>query len=556
MSSTANSMDSRSFHSLQSPHDELKQEEQAELDLSCARRALHNLDIMNEVFKHLSLELDSVDRNSDGAPSIARRTLLDAACSCRSFEEPALSAMWRVMPSVFPLLKLLPSFIEVNDTYILEEVGVDDWTKFAKRARQVQVLLLRENHDAISPLALIRLQQLHGQPILPALLKISILEDFDVSSFVPLLVLSPSVRSIELRDNSIIKEEFFRSFRASILAQAPLITHLNLNSTSHPLDPSFILTLHSLCDLELGMGQGNLSVTFMIGLGRLHSLRHLTLKMGLYIPPITKQGPAATLNDRFSEFASDMQKLKLFATLESFSLFGRPASTLITLAYMYPLSLKSLNIQDAHDFSSIQIMRKNSTLISLGSIARNLKTFTMKQSSSGGLPDLRSFRSLQLLEILELSGGSAKVTDDDMSTLATNMPHLKILVLPSLCGVDHPSIKFIWCPDTLPSKLECLKICVYKSVGSFAKLPPLPNIIIPKPQAHLFLRTLSISSYFGAQEYEKINQLAKLINYAFPKLNFVEAYGLNAKKECWGRVELFRATLREVCDNIEQEYKE
>jgi len=44
-----------------------------------------------------------------------KRTLFHAAQACRAFVEPALDALWRVLPSLLPLLKLLPSFRIANN---------------------------------------------------------------------------------------------------------------------------------------------------------------------------------------------------------------------------------------------------------------------------------------------------------------------------------------------------------------------------------------------------------------------------------------------------------
>lgn len=44
--------------------------------------------------------------------------LLWAALTCKTFLEPALDVLWRTMNSLIPLLKLLPSFQLVLDTYV------------------------------------------------------------------------------------------------------------------------------------------------------------------------------------------------------------------------------------------------------------------------------------------------------------------------------------------------------------------------------------------------------------------------------------------------------
>ena len=53
----------------------------------------------------------------------AKKALFYAAQACRVFLEPALDALWRVLPSLLPLLKLLPSFRVENDVGVSQEIG-------------------------------------------------------------------------------------------------------------------------------------------------------------------------------------------------------------------------------------------------------------------------------------------------------------------------------------------------------------------------------------------------------------------------------------------------
>lgn len=50
--------------------------------------------------------------------SVARQTLLAAATTCNAFKNCALDALWRVIPSLIPLLQLFPSFAMVDDIYV------------------------------------------------------------------------------------------------------------------------------------------------------------------------------------------------------------------------------------------------------------------------------------------------------------------------------------------------------------------------------------------------------------------------------------------------------
>ena len=69
-----------------------------------------NEDILHLIFEHFDLQ--------PGSPTIVqtRKDLLLAAKTCKAFVEPALNSLWRVLPSLLPLLLLLPS-AEVRDNY-------------------------------------------------------------------------------------------------------------------------------------------------------------------------------------------------------------------------------------------------------------------------------------------------------------------------------------------------------------------------------------------------------------------------------------------------------
>jgi hypothetical protein len=69
-----------------------------------------NEDILHLIFEHFDL------RPSSSTIFQTRKDLLSAAKTCKAFVEPALNSLWRVLPSLLPLLLLLPS-AEVRDNH-------------------------------------------------------------------------------------------------------------------------------------------------------------------------------------------------------------------------------------------------------------------------------------------------------------------------------------------------------------------------------------------------------------------------------------------------------
>ena len=74
--------------------------------------ALKNEDILSLIFQHFDLQ--------PGSQTVAqtRKDLFSAAKTCKVFVEPALDSLWRVLPSLLPLLLLLPSAEVNNDRYV------------------------------------------------------------------------------------------------------------------------------------------------------------------------------------------------------------------------------------------------------------------------------------------------------------------------------------------------------------------------------------------------------------------------------------------------------
>ena len=74
-------------------------------------------DVLREICYHIGVSLTLPDE--DPSSAIARRSLMNVALAGRASYEPAISVLWRVLPSLIPLLKLFPSFQLVNNqTYV------------------------------------------------------------------------------------------------------------------------------------------------------------------------------------------------------------------------------------------------------------------------------------------------------------------------------------------------------------------------------------------------------------------------------------------------------
>ena len=73
-------------------------------------------DMNEDVIRHIFENFD-IQPGSQTAVQ-TRKDLFSAAKVCKAFAEPALDALWRVIPSLLPLLLLLPSAEVVNGEYV------------------------------------------------------------------------------------------------------------------------------------------------------------------------------------------------------------------------------------------------------------------------------------------------------------------------------------------------------------------------------------------------------------------------------------------------------
>jgi hypothetical protein len=73
-----------------------------------------NPDILDEICEYLRDEQDG----SSELTKPSKQNLLWAGLTCKAFLEPALDRLWRSLESLFPLLKILPSFTLSDETYV------------------------------------------------------------------------------------------------------------------------------------------------------------------------------------------------------------------------------------------------------------------------------------------------------------------------------------------------------------------------------------------------------------------------------------------------------
>jgi hypothetical protein len=82
-----------------------------------------NTDLLLKIFDYLLWD-DNDETDSDNAIT-CKHTLAQAAVTCKTFLEPALDRLWYILDTLFPLLKLLPSFIQCEESYVSESAHLN-----------------------------------------------------------------------------------------------------------------------------------------------------------------------------------------------------------------------------------------------------------------------------------------------------------------------------------------------------------------------------------------------------------------------------------------------
>ncbi|KAF9472852.1 hypothetical protein BDN70DRAFT_886492 [Pholiota conissans] len=105
-----------------------------------------------------------------------RQDLLSAALTCKAFLPPAMSLLWRMMESLLPLLKLIPSFtsVEPNNYAIEGPVTLDGLNSVITYGSRIRYLCISNFFDAIKADALLNLLATTQDSLLPNLKSIYI----------------------------------------------------------------------------------------------------------------------------------------------------------------------------------------------------------------------------------------------------------------------------------------------------------------------------------------------------------------------------------------------
>ncbi|KAJ6609528.1 hypothetical protein B0H10DRAFT_1954535 [Mycena sp. CBHHK59/15] len=237
-------------------------------------KCLDNLDILCEIVRYGHGEAANAQPGDSALPQLA--------LVCRAFCEPALDALWRSMGSLLPLLKLLPSFQEVNGVYVLlGPLQAEDWVRFDFYAKKVRAMKYTGITDiVIDPFVYVRIARYHPAPMLPELRQLNYSSPSQSGPEI-MLFTAPSLHRLEIASEN---DEFgptFTMLLSDAVASMPELEHLALDLLFPPIILDFSLQFNHLrvlkiLNIDKSVDLGNLE-QFLEALSSFENIRSLTL---------------------------------------------------------------------------------------------------------------------------------------------------------------------------------------------------------------------------------------------------------------------------------------
>ncbi|KAF8816030.1 hypothetical protein BYT27DRAFT_7077944 [Phlegmacium glaucopus] len=492
-----------------------------ENEAKIARSPFHsNPDILDEICEYLH---DGQDTELDSeAARTSRRNLLCVALTCKAFLEPALDRRWRSLDSLFPLLRILPSFTQSDGTYVLRgNVADEDWERFdyyARRLRKFCYTRDPENLD-IAMHVYFRLAQLRPTPLLRSLRHLHCpfmsQSDFLISGIC--LFLSPSLQSLQLENISNVEDKLCGTVLHALGSDGAQIEKIVLRGNGLSMDTVWkAVRFEHLNLLELsGMGKA-ISLEIMEKIGSLPWLVNLVIDF--------TESPMAPLTQDIG--LKDLKSLIITAPVPFIeALLSHIATTQLET---FVAAMPSNPPADKKEFLTKVVDRWGPTLRRIELVHQQLDEAAAVEHLQ--IDALSPLVPLRKLTCLRLEGYTMELTDEDVSDIAVAWPEMDTLVLPFV-SVDHP------CPTVLSLRIFA-RLCPslrYLTVPlNTEEFQPFVSTGVPHIPAH-DLHTLTISSADDPWDLRDMLHIARHIDYLFPRLKSLFLYDRHGRSR-WMQV--------------------
>ncbi|KAF8153360.1 hypothetical protein B0H34DRAFT_677500 [Crassisporium funariophilum] len=496
---------------------------------------LGDTNILSLIFDNLVPDPQGTEANERSD----RRALLNVAQTCTTFMEPALDALWKILPSLLPLLLLLPSFNLVDDVYMLGGFADGDWERFDVHARRVRNIYMKPLRSPISPEVYLLIQRMRDFAVLPALQELCIPDNSSLPLSSAFLLPREHLKTLELNNSAICTPQFIYQFIPFISDISPTLTHLVLRGTAS-ISLDFIPRFTRLRSLEIQLSGTYLYPQTMEELGNLEDLVNLILDVGPVTPTLA---PIRNRRQRTSSQPSAAVPSRKFYQLRHLRIIGTPMTMSRVFDHMELRSLETIIIDEKEDVSGsstenfwIRCFERlsSSHLVSSIEINQTNQRRWGHDHYSLSMPWMSPlFGRLRNVERFVVKGASLSGSDGDFHDLSIAFPLLKTLITPPLQhshGLTLASLSYLTqqCPE-----LKELQICFGPDITK--NITALKETKVPFRHEHT-LQKLSIASRFGNLNVTQMAEIAQFLQRAFPNLKVVEGYGDYRDSESWSQI--------------------
>ncbi|KAH6901946.1 hypothetical protein BKA70DRAFT_1405286 [Coprinopsis sp. MPI-PUGE-AT-0042] len=415
---------------------------------------LSDEDLLDMIFGFIQADIDrSATLTSDNSTGYKpRRQLLNLALTCKALLEPALNALWYLLPTLVPLIRLIQRKSCFDETYCLRSVpDAANWAQIMSYGNRVRVLTFNSSPPFPPPhkVSSFLYQVVCLESRLPRLKEIYVTCGSQTDYDAVLASITSTLIKVDVVDvTDVLRDaQFVQHLLASLSRHSPGLEHLSI----------------------YGKGKGSVSLTGSpIIVSDLTRLTHLKI----------------VIQDVLDN-SNDLQALANLENLQCLTLYvGNPQpvhhqqTPIMLPATPYP-ALRRLKI-----VGTASNIRRSLSRISLSSIQSLILRFILSAKYFEAILAIKCLKRLTL----DVSGLSA--TNEFIQAIATSLPNLISLILPPIPGDTHPDMGCLpllanGCPN-----LVQLRMCLHLGQGMGGKLAVKGS---PKHP----LRSLSISDAGG-----------------------------------------------------------
>ncbi|KAF9525962.1 hypothetical protein CPB83DRAFT_858698 [Crepidotus variabilis] len=379
---------------------------------SAKELVLANSDLLSICFSYF--DPDAFFKDIWEIGTTTRRRLLATALTCKAFFDPAMGLLWRMMESIIPVLKILPTFAKMNDTYTINgPVTPSQLHRLRQYAKNIRYLYLCGSQDSIAGHALLRLSHINP-PIFPAVVTVLvsiptlILRNVENLNCLFLAGSSPSLQTLSFTDVTYSTEDFIASFLSFASGGVAKIENLTLRGRLSDNSLGLLCEFNKLKTINLTMQSTTVQASAILHCARLEGLEELCVRL-----------------DNSSIFDASYQGSTIpFPTLKTLELCGPTTEVAKILTSMTAPTLQNITVSFSPSFGWVSVETVEACIEACGAISPlSLQHLRLLGGSGHGTGlvlsrgSLLPLASCVQLKSFELSGAQLLITDVDIQQI-------------------------------------------------------------------------------------------------------------------------------------------